>query len=369
MMNILSIKEISNNNRIIGLDVLRSIAIILVLIAHGKKMIPVPIPEIGTLGVDLFFILSGFLIGTILIQIFNNSAGLKGIKNFLIRRWFRTLPNYYLFLLGNIIIGFLTGSLTLYFLEYFAFLQCLTFRVTPIMGESWSLCIEEWFYLIFPVWLLMFSFFFARKKKMILLAIVLFILFFTVLRIGFFYNSVDRSWDFGYKCTTLLRLDSIAYGVFCAWVNRFYKTSFVKFKNIFLTCGIIGLLLTVILYMLQPSDFFQKVFIFSLTNMSFSLLIPFFTELKIRHKSLNYAIAHTSIISYSVYLIHHSFVLRFLEYIYLPTYISYFLYWFLSFLISTIVYNIYEKRMTSLRNRVSLQEVNMSHRIRLMSEG
>ena len=57
-------------------------------------------------GVELFFVLSGFLIGGILIKTFqkDNSFGIKTISNFWIRRWFRTLPNYDLILILNIIV-------------------------------------------------------------------------------------------------------------------------------------------------------------------------------------------------------------------------------------------------------------------------
>jgi peptidoglycan/LPS O-acetylase OafA/YrhL len=90
--------------RIFGLDLLRSIAIILVLLTHTVSFIDpqnhyyqVPVYT-GYFGVEFFFVLSGFLIGTILLKIQHQEAQIdfKSIKIFWIRRWFRTLPNYYL---------------------------------------------------------------------------------------------------------------------------------------------------------------------------------------------------------------------------------------------------------------------------------
>ncbi len=109
--------------RVFGLDIVRSIAIIMVVLSHSLwllkpleryhlfgKIFPVMVglfPLFGMLGVDLFFALSGFLIGNILIKIYLNSQvfDFKVLRLFWIRRWFRTLPNYYLVLLLNVILA------------------------------------------------------------------------------------------------------------------------------------------------------------------------------------------------------------------------------------------------------------------------
>ncbi len=91
--------------RVFGLDLMRAFAIIFVVMGHGSWMLDkadTDFPWIGFIdGVELFFVLSGFLIGGILIKLFQNtkSLGVKTLWNFWIRRWFRTLPNYYLILL------------------------------------------------------------------------------------------------------------------------------------------------------------------------------------------------------------------------------------------------------------------------------
>ena len=79
-----------------GLDLIRSLAICLVLFAHFTTKAP----ACGVLGVELFFVLSGFLIGGILYQTLRNQDPIhfRDIWLFWKRRWMRTLPNYYLFL-------------------------------------------------------------------------------------------------------------------------------------------------------------------------------------------------------------------------------------------------------------------------------
>ena len=99
--------NVDYSKRVFGLDLMRAIAIINVVIVHASWMNIFPnypwIPIIP--GVELFFVLSGFLIGTILLNTFLNEErfGVKQMARFWKRRWFRTLPNYYLILLFNII--------------------------------------------------------------------------------------------------------------------------------------------------------------------------------------------------------------------------------------------------------------------------
>lgn len=105
------------DNRIFGLDLLRFAAIVLVVLGHARWMtatFPRPLRAIlhgsGILGVELFFVLSGFLIGGILLKQFekNNFAlDFNAVKNLGIRLWFSTLPTYYLILMVYVMFYFL----------------------------------------------------------------------------------------------------------------------------------------------------------------------------------------------------------------------------------------------------------------------
>ncbi len=91
-------------SRNVGLDLLRAIAISLVIFTHGLSFLkPYSSPLFtavfasgwpGVLGVELFFCLSGFLIGTLLIGIERRGSSNREIGIFLLRRWMRTLPLY-----------------------------------------------------------------------------------------------------------------------------------------------------------------------------------------------------------------------------------------------------------------------------------
>ena len=96
----------SARQRIFGLDLLRAIAIGLVLLCHITPFFVFPlapgwfaeVSALASLGVDLFFVLSGFLIGGILLRDLDRGASFRSLVAFWSRRWWRTLPNYYLFL-------------------------------------------------------------------------------------------------------------------------------------------------------------------------------------------------------------------------------------------------------------------------------
>ena len=100
IINLFRIKILGN--RVFGLDLLRCGAILLVLSVHFVESItPNEVTKfyftyLHVDGVGLFFVLSGFLIGTILIKDFlKYGISFSTLLNFWKRRWFRTLPNYY----------------------------------------------------------------------------------------------------------------------------------------------------------------------------------------------------------------------------------------------------------------------------------
>src|SRR6476620_5473362 len=106
-------KERVQHQRNFGLDLFRCLAINMVLWSHVvnfyyDKLNPFIANNImlaAHWGVQLFFVLSGFLIGGILLkEVTQKKFNSKSLINFWKRRWLRTLPNYYLFLIIFIII-------------------------------------------------------------------------------------------------------------------------------------------------------------------------------------------------------------------------------------------------------------------------
>jgi peptidoglycan/LPS O-acetylase OafA/YrhL len=135
-----------------GLDLARATAVLSVLFAHGALLFAEAFPAAryvlivcGVLGVEIFFALSGFLVGRQLLLV---AEGRAGAGRFLARRWYRTLPNYYLFLAVNAALAAWIVARTGLDASFLAFAQSFA---APARGdffpESWSLAIEEWFYL------------------------------------------------------------------------------------------------------------------------------------------------------------------------------------------------------------------------------
>ena len=142
--------------RISSLDLCRATAAIWVALFHLPSAGEVPILSYvigrGQYGVDLFFVLSGYLIGDQWLKSLQKQTHEVGenLKQFYIRRCFRIWPNYFLVLF---IVYFFTDSFSLdpgaSLWRFFLFIQ--NFYPIDAYGVSWSLCVEEHFYLLFPI--------------------------------------------------------------------------------------------------------------------------------------------------------------------------------------------------------------------------
>lgn len=138
-----------------SLDGLRAISIGIVFVSHaGFSSVP------GGLGVSIFFVISGFLITTLL-RVEGEDTGRISLRDFYVRRVFRILPLFYVVLVLGLLatrIGLgdgkvdadATGSQLLHWYNFFAITQS-GYSIVPGTGIYWSLAIEEHFYLVFPV--------------------------------------------------------------------------------------------------------------------------------------------------------------------------------------------------------------------------
>ena len=145
------------SERLFGLDLVRALAIGGVVMAHTIMVTPArwaaewrEVVTVGGFGVDVFFALSGYLIAG---QLYDDwGAARLPVREFWVRRWLRTLPGYFVFLVITHAIDRLFGRPPEPF--DWRFLGHLQFAREPfpiLFGESWSLAVEEWFYLLFPL--------------------------------------------------------------------------------------------------------------------------------------------------------------------------------------------------------------------------
>ena len=133
-----------------ALDGLRGIAIVLVLLSHAH----VPLFDGAFFGVDIFFVLSGYLITTLLLMEFN-STGKLDYWRFYRRRFFRLMPALAFFLLAYCVFApMLWPDLTdiysdaLVSILYLADYGIAFFDSPDTLLHMWSLSVEEHFYLI-----------------------------------------------------------------------------------------------------------------------------------------------------------------------------------------------------------------------------
>ena len=366
---------INHKERIVGLDILRCLAILIVVYGHGGMLIPEQYNAtyfkflfLKIDGVSIFFVLSGFLIGGILLRIIDKTDFTnKDLVNFWIRRWFRTIPNYLIVLFGILMVKMLTEhNLNGFTYKYLLFLQNFASQHPVFFPELWSLTIEEWFYLLFPLCCYFFHKILKNKSKSILISALIFLIFPLIFRIIKFENGIGiQDFDMEFRKIMILRLDSLMYGVIAAYILFKQSVFWSKSKYFFLTVGI----LLIILLNLNPLNWlnFYPPFYFNIESITTFCFLPFLSSYKTtKLKIIDSFVIFISIISYSMYLLNFTPVLKTLipiinsflgrknlpvEEVYLSNYI---LYWFLTIIGSYLLYRFYENPITKLRDRIKI---------------
>jgi peptidoglycan/LPS O-acetylase OafA/YrhL len=141
--------------RIHGLDTLRALAVSLVVLHHytlfvGEESTFGRVGEIGWTGVDLFFALSGYLIGNQILADVGSTRGLA-LGRFYARRLLRTLPNFWVVLALYALWPAWRGDTPMLPLwHYLTFTQNIHLEPGTAFSHAWSLCIEEQFYMLLP---------------------------------------------------------------------------------------------------------------------------------------------------------------------------------------------------------------------------
>ncbi len=303
------------SQRNFGLDMLRAVSISLVFFQHGgiSSIDGLEGLKIGGVGVEVFFVLSGFLIGQILIRNLQRENSFKSIANFWIRRWFRILPLYYLMLLVKFV--FIDDSVGSNIWYYVFFLQN-NFYGIEFYEVTWSLVIEEWFYITVPIFLFI-AFKLARKKiKTVVALFVLFILFENIIR--FIYVSKYNVPYEGVNGNVIFRLDALFWGVLLAYVK-------INFQYIYAKLAKVPVFILAILCFLGYIGFIKilsetnigingyiipRTIGFSFFPMIIAFILPFvdskssFSQRTLFRQSFYYFITYTSLFTYAIYLVH-----------------------------------------------------------------
>jgi peptidoglycan/LPS O-acetylase OafA/YrhL len=247
---------------------------------------------ISLLFVEFFFVLSGFVLYPQLIKILDNK---KNLFIFYKRRWIRTLPLYFVVLL---IVSALTSELVSNdFIKYLFFIQKIApnFINNDYYPVAWSLSIEEFFYLLFPILVLCFN-----KKNIIKNSIII---FFTILVAKYFLTTNFDSNFF--RTGTLFRFDAILLG----FLTRHFYQKLIKFNLLIVTLFIISFSLYFFFqnYFILNQELhdIKYIFIILLQTISVLLLILFtYLEPIMKNNFFQKISLTVSKQTYSIYLIH-----------------------------------------------------------------
>jgi len=297
-----------------GLDLLRALAIIIVVIYHAGIMgFPLPgrVHRWGWIGVDLFFVLSGYLIGGQLLGELAHDNRLN-LPRFYTRRALRILPAYF-------------AILAIYFLlpvwrEYpdmaqplwkFLFsVQNIALHGGTAFSHAWSLAVEDQFYLALPFLLLVL---FWRPRAAIILSCVILL---GSIALRAFLASQNPSLDGGVSFRgfqawiyypTWTRLDPLVFGVIIAAIEKFRPRLWERLTNLAVWLGLPALALIAYALWLGEGDhinFTACVWQFPLlaTGMAVLLICALSPHLPLRRVAIPGA-AFIASIAYSAYLV------------------------------------------------------------------
>jgi peptidoglycan/LPS O-acetylase OafA/YrhL len=215
--------------RIKQLDILRGAAILLVLLHHLPApksvawwgVVLVRVKSLGWVGVDLFFVLSGLLIGGLLLGEWGQFGGVN-IRRFYLRRAFKLYPGFYTLLAITVAVGLTFGVGPTFWrgavLSEMLFLQNYLHRVYV---HTWSLAVEEHFYLVLP-WGLIVLFAACRRWKWDAVRAASWCFGgMAVVLLAMRCWSLSAEWDPRvHHWPTHLRIDSLSFGVLLALVRR-----------------------------------------------------------------------------------------------------------------------------------------------------
>jgi|GEM_PF-1108335 len=305
----------AQRGRRFGLDVIRFLAVLCVVIAHAVPLLPTELSRdkdvfqwfvyLGSMGVDMFFSLSGYLIGRIILRLLDNIDQYAVVKRFWVRRWLRTLPAAYI------------SALAIWFFappsSFFAYLQSILFlgTIDPhyIVGDMsfwWSLGAEEVFYVLFPlaVYWLCRRFAFAPIKAF-MVSVSLFLVIPTVIRFVLQQIlSLQAGGDLNF--TIYARLDSMVYGLLVAWLYIRRHVWFERIATWGFTPGI-GIMLFGYLLMVNLDRWYMFGIFMGHTFMTLgsALLIPAVERFPtLGWKPIDRFVSWAALISYSIYLYH-----------------------------------------------------------------
>ena len=335
------------------IDGLRAIAVIPVIFYHFN----IAYFNGGFLGVDIFFVISGYLITSLILNEIDNKN--FSLMNFFERRIRRIIPALYsVIILSSIMSWFLMSSgmiwdfwqsvtASILFLSNFLFAIendyfAISSKYKPLI-HTWSLSIEEQFYLFFPIIFLLFY----NKSKIIFHLILIIISLFSLV---IFIKNFQLPYDPDNKIFS--RINEVGFGSYFITFGRIWELLFGSLISIFFNkkqygsnllsiCGFSLILFCILFY---NEDFFSREYYSLLIVLSTSILIIFTSKHTWLGNILsNKLLVFTGLISYSLYLTHQPVITFVTIYFNNLNSFSIFISTIIIFILSITIYYLIEK--------------------------
>ena len=356
-----------DRKRVFGLDLLRAFAIFCVVHGHGERLLydtrlncftDLPLPH----GVDIFFVMSGFLIGKSLLsymQKHDESLDRQKIFSFYLRTALRILPNYLFILIVNYILvesHVIQGNTQTFSVWYFVtFTQNLFTPFWDFYWESWSLPVQWWFYIFFPLFLVLLSRF-AQPKKYIPWLCLFFVVFSITFRLSVADHVTNRfSYDVWMRKTVASRIENIYIGVLAAWLMHYFPK---QWKRYGILCFILGIALFAATRIIPRNlgSFYHNAVYLTISALSVGLWVPLLTRWKSYKTAVGGFISRISILSYAMFLTNSLVILTMdtvcPQFMHHHGVLAYGVYWIVVLAVSYLLHILVEKPFVQLRERI-----------------
>jgi peptidoglycan/LPS O-acetylase OafA/YrhL len=276
MKNLKVFQTLNSSSRNSAVDVFRGLAIIGVVIYHYNHRLPY-----GFLGVDLFFLVSGLLVGGLLTKEFE--TGLKvNFFRFFLQRGFKIWPSYYAFIFLGTLLAIFFYSVTnpdqvipLWDMKRYLFFY-QNYTGLPFhwsFDHVWSLCVEEHFYIILPLMFLVIQNLISPgiQKKSLFLFVILTILAGIIFKFLSFYFTNSKDTFAG----THNRIDALAWGVLLNLIITYYgdRIKSLRFKLVSFLSGLLIFIAALLMSIYTDNILFEKIYFHSIVPFSFFLML------------------------------------------------------------------------------------------------
>lgn len=355
--------------RMLALDLLRAAAVLLVLGRHapvipeGSNDLAQAFSEFwfrfGWVGVDIFFVLSGFLVSGLLFREFSQRGKLD-VKQFFIRRGFKIYPSFYLLLLVSFLLDLELGTRQMSLDTLLGEALYLRNYGYGIWNHTWSLAVEEHFYLLLPLFLLLLIHLFRKSENpfrnlpVILLGMAAVML---VARWLTYWSGPAQLSMVLYG--THLRIDSLAFGVVLGYLYAFQPIRLMHFgrQHRWLLL-ILGFVLLSPAFIFDPeTHWWIPTFGFTVFYLASGMILLAALSFKLPLNFVTRPFAYVGVQSYSIYIWHMAVLIWVLPVVvdifglHLNPTIRFALYFVVSLALGCILGELIERPMLSLRDR------------------